>query len=112
MKSLKIFFISAYQAMETCHYPVFVIRQQKEGQIPAKLSFARNGSENVKMVETINLLLRAMKRFNFAKFQSRWNRDKEDKNLNKVTKFCSNSYNKAEKKLVGTKTIFILVIAH
>ena len=72
MKSLKILFISAYEAIETCHYSVFVIRQQKEGQIPAKLSFARNGSETVKMVETINLSLRAMKRFNFAIFQSRW----------------------------------------
>ena len=57
MKSLKISFISAYEAIETCHYPVYVIRLQKEGQIPAKLSFARNGSETLKMVETIWLKL-------------------------------------------------------
>ena len=38
-------FTSAYKAVQTCHYPVYVIRLQKEGQIPGKLSFARNGSE-------------------------------------------------------------------
>ena len=72
MKSLKVSFISAYDAIETCHYPVYVIRLQKEGQILAKLSFARNGIETVKTVETINFLLRAIKIFNFAIFQNQW----------------------------------------
>ena len=72
MKSPKISFIPAYESIATCHYPVYVIQLQKEGQIPAKLSFARNGSETVATVETINLLLRATKTFNFAIFQSQW----------------------------------------
>ena len=54
LKSLQISFISAYEEIETCHYPVYVIRLQKEGQIPAKLSFVRNGNETVKTVENIN----------------------------------------------------------
>ena len=72
MKSIKFSFISAYEAIETCHYLVYVIRLQKEGRTPAKVSFARHGSETVKTVETINLLLRAMKMFNFAVFQNQW----------------------------------------
>ena len=72
MESLKILIISAYEAIENCHYPLYVIRLQIEGQIPAKLRFARNGSETVKTVETIKLLQRATKMFNFSIFQSQW----------------------------------------
>ena len=43
---------------------------KKKDKYSQKLSFARNGSGSVKTVETINLLLRAMKMFNFAIFQS------------------------------------------
>ena len=72
MKSLKKSFIFAYEAIVTCHYPVYLIRLQKEGQIPAKLSFAGNGSETFKTVETDNLLQRALKMFIFAIFQNQW----------------------------------------
>ena len=45
---------------------------KKKDKYPQKLRFARNGSETVKTVETIKLLLRAIKMFNFATFQSEW----------------------------------------
>ena len=56
----------------TCHNPVYVLRLQKEGQIPVKLNFTRNGSETVKCVEAINLSLQAIAMLNYAKFKSQW----------------------------------------
>ena len=47
-----ILFISPQEASKTCHYPVYIIRQQKEGQIPAKLKYSislgENGCDSVK----------------------------------------------------------------
>ena len=36
-----IFIYIPVEAIETCHHPIYVIRLQKEGQIPAKINFER-----------------------------------------------------------------------
>ena len=42
-KSIKCTFISPWEVIETCHYPVYFIRLQKKGQIPENINFGQKG---------------------------------------------------------------------